>query len=119
MENTMNRNIALALALGFAAAGAIADDITVDPNPFVSTATRAQVRQELRDFRNTGVNPWADGYNPVTQFRSSLTRAEVRDDFLASRNTVAAFSAEDSGSIYLARAMKMPRVRHTELARGE
>lgn len=117
----MNRNIALALTLACAAVGAAyADDITVDPHTFVSTTTRAQVLQELRQFRQSGVNPWADEYNQIPTARSTLTRAEVMADFQASRNMVAAFSAEDSGSSYMTRlAAAKPRIASTELAQAE
>jgi hypothetical protein len=105
LEIVMNRTLAIALSLSFAAVGnALADDITVDPHPFVSTASRAQVQDELRQFRQAGINPWADEYNPIAGFRSSMTRAEVTAEFMASRQAVAAMSAEDSGSSYLARA---------------
>jgi hypothetical protein len=100
----MNRNFALSLAIALAAAGnAFADDITIDPHPFVSTASRAQVQDELRQFRQAGANPWADDYNPLAEFHGSMTRAEVTAGFLASRNEVAAMGAEDSGSSYIAR----------------
>lgn len=101
----MNRTFALSLAIVLAAAGnAFADDITIDPHPFVSTASRAQVQEELRQFRMAGNSPWADEYNPVAQFRGSLTRAEVTAEYMGSRATVSAFTGEDSGSSYLARA---------------
>lgn len=104
----MNRNLAIAIALGCAACGAaFADDITVDPIPFVSTASRLEVQEELRQFLNARVNPWADDYNPLASFRGTMTRAQVTAGYLAMRDTVAAFAAEDSGSSYLARS-KVP-----------
>lgn len=104
----MNRAHAISLAIAFVAAGnAFADDITVDPKPFVSTASRSQVQGELMQSRKAGINIWADDYNPTADFRGSMSRAEVTAEFLASRNAVAAFTAEDSGSSYLAR-MTMP-----------
>lgn len=116
----MNRTYALSLALAFVAAGnALADDITIDPHPFVSTASRAQVKEELRQFRQAGIIPWADEYNPLTHFRSSRTRAEVTAEFMGSREATTAFSSEDSGSSYLAR-MNVPTMRPgIELARME
>ena len=100
----MNRTYALSLAIVLAAAGnAFADDITNDPHPFVSTATRAEVQEDLRQFRMAGNSPWADDYNPLAQFRGSMTRAEVTAEYMGSRDTVSAFNAEDSGSTYLAR----------------
>jgi hypothetical protein len=113
----MNRIHAFVLAAALAAAGhSFADDITVEPFPFVSTASRAQVQDELRQSRQAGANPWADDYNPITHFRGGMTRAEVTAGYLASRNAVAAFSGEDSGSMYLARAQS--RTRATLLARA-
>jgi hypothetical protein len=115
----MNRTYALAFAASLAAVGnAFADDITVDPHPFVSTMSRAQVQDELRQSRQAGTNPWADEYNPLTAFRSSTTRAEVTAQYIASRDAVAAMSAEDSGSTYLARAHS-PAMGRTVLARAE
>lgn len=109
----MNRNYVIAAALAFAAAGsALADDITIDPNPFVSTATRAQVREDLMKYRASGMNPWADDYNHLAAFHSGKTRAEAKAEFLASRDEVAAFTAEDSGSMYIAR-MTAPYLRRT------
>ena len=99
----MKRNYAITLAIACLAGGnALADDITVDPHPFVSTASRAQVQEELKQFNKADGSPWADTYNPLANFRSTKTSAEVTAEFRASRNTVAAFSAEDSGSSYLA-----------------
>jgi hypothetical protein len=100
----MNRAYAISLSIALVAAGnAFADDITVDPSPFVSTASRSQVRDELMQSRQAGINIWADDYNPAADFRSSMSRAEVTAEFLVSRSAVAAFTAEDSGSSYLAR----------------
>lgn len=96
----MNRNIALALLL--ACAGAHADDITMDP-PFTSSLTRAQVLQELQQYRQSGTNPWADDYNPVIGFGSARTREEVTGEYIRSRDMVGAFTGEDSGSASLAR----------------
>ena len=69
---------------------------------FNGTRTRAEVRAELGQYQQAGVNPWATSYNPLTGFRSTRTRAQVQAEYLASRDAVAAFSAEDSGSTYLA-----------------
>ena len=113
----MNRNTALSLciACGCCSGAAFADDITIDPHPFVSTATRAQVKEELRQFQASGANPWADDYNQVAAMHGSATRAEAKADFLASRKMVAAFSGEDSGSSYMAQAQAKRRAPATEL----
>jgi hypothetical protein len=99
----MNRKIALSLILAAAGAVAHADDITIDQQPFTSTLTRAQVMAELQQFRAAGVNPWADDYAPLAHFRSARTRQEVTNEFMASREAMAALHGEDSGSVYLAR----------------
>jgi hypothetical protein len=115
----MNRNFALAMALVFVAGGpALADDITVDSHPFVSTKTRAQVMEDLRQFQQAGVNPWADDYDLIAQRRSTMTRTEVTAGFLGARSEVAAFTGEDSGSGYLARASRS-QPRATEHAAAE
>ena len=115
----MNRAHALSLAIALVAAGnAFADDITMEPSRFVSTASRADVQSELMQSRQAGINIWADDYNPTADFRSSMSRAEVTAEFLASRSAVAAFTAEDSGSSYLAR-MNVPTGRRgTAVARA-
>lgn len=51
----MNRHLVIALAPACGAAGnAFADDITVDPNPFVSWASCAEVGEELAAYRKAG-----------------------------------------------------------------
>ena len=117
----MNRQIALALSavLGIAAATqARAESPGVDPQPFVSTLTRAEVMADLQAFRASGQNPWADDYNPVAQMASSMTRVQAQAAYIAERDSVRAFAGEDSGSVYIAR-MKNVSQRPTELARGQ
>ena len=106
----MNRKTAIALVLAsVAAAGnafagtALAGDITIDTTPFTSDRTRAEVQAELVQFKQSGVNPWSITYNPQRDFRSTKTRAQVTAEYQASRDQVAAFTREDSGSAYLAR----------------
>lgn len=112
----MNRKTALALVIASAAcARAFADDPTVDPTPFISTAHRADVVAQMQAFRQSGIDPWADGYNPIAQFRGTRTRDDVTREYIASRDLVSALNGEDSGSMYLARRMQ-PRA--TELAAG-
>lgn len=99
----MNRYaLVIALATLAAAGQVLADDITIDNTSFASTATRAQVQADLQQFRASGVNPWSQGYQPLREFRSQKTRAEVTADYLRSRDAVAAFTGEDSGSVALA-----------------
>jgi hypothetical protein len=105
MEHTMNRTLSLTLAAAASAliGNAIADDITIDSAPFTSSRTRAEVQAELKDYRVSGVDLWADNYNPVMGMRSDRTREEVRAEYMIERDKVAAFAGEDSGSMYLAR----------------
>ena len=97
----MNRNIAIALVLAAAAGTSFADDITVDTTPFASTATRAEVQAELQGFKQSGVNPWSNQYNPLAQFSSQRTRAAATAEYTNARAQAAAFNGEDSGSAYL------------------
>ena len=69
---------------------------------FNGTRTRAEVQAELAQFKQAGVNPWSIQYNPLTSFRGAKTRAQVQAEYLGSRDAVAAFTSEDSGSAYLA-----------------
>jgi hypothetical protein len=120
LEIVMTRTPLLSLSLALLTAGhAYAGELTVEPEPFVSVASRAQVQQELKQYINDGVNPWADQYNPVASFRSSTSRAAVTAEFIASRDSAAAFSSEDSGSSYLARSTAPASRRSTELAHAD
>jgi len=112
----MNRKIALTFVLAsIAAASAFAETPMVDSKPFKSSMTREQVQAELQQHRKTGIDPFADGYNQLTGFRSALTRAEVKAEFLASRDMVSALNSEDSGSRYLAHR-QLPRAVGPQLA---
>ena len=117
----MNRSYLAPIAMAIlAAAGyACAGEITVDPEPFVSVASRAQVREELRQFRQSGVNPWANDYNQLVGFHSTMTRADVKAGYMASRDAAAAFSGEDSGSTYLARMHAPMSRRSTQMAHAD
>jgi len=97
----MNRKIATAFLILAAIGNAAADDISVDPTPFVSTKSRAEVREELDRFKQAGINPWSMTYNPLRNLQSGKTRAEVTAEYLAARNEVMAITSEDSGSAYL------------------
>lgn len=100
----MNRTSAFVLtAAALAATSAFAGDITVDPTPFVSTRSRADVAAELAQFKQSGPNVWATSYNQLAGFQSQRSRADVRAEYLAARDQVAAITAEDSGSAALVR----------------
>jgi hypothetical protein len=97
--------IAIATAvLATAAFGAMADEADGSQYAvqFNGAKTRAEVQAELAQFKQAGVNPWSIQYNPLNSFRGSKTRAQVQAEYLADRDAVAAFTAEDSGSAYLA-----------------
>ena len=123
----MNRNLksslafagtaAAALALAAMTGAAYADDITIDPTPFVSTKSRAEVRAEVLGQAEQIRMAWGEGSPGMnaTPFRSTLTRAQVRDEYIASRDQVNAFNGEDSGSAYLT-AMQPQRDRNLMLA---
>jgi thiamine biosynthesis protein ThiC len=98
----MNRIITTAvLAASATLAGhAFADDITPS-QPFVSTADRAQVQAGVAQAR-IAANPWSIAYSPLAAFESSRTREEVRAEYIASRDEVAALTGEDSGAFALA-----------------
>lgn len=109
----MNSKALLAVAAFAALAGtaARADDITIDNTPFVSSKTRAEVQAELVQFKQTGVNPWSISYNPLAKFDSAKSRDQVKAEYLAERDQVAALTGEDSGSAYLstlATASRLP-----------
>ncbi len=100
----MNRYlIASLLAIAAASANvAFADDITIDPHPFVPSLTRSEVQAQLQQYKGSGVNPWATSYNPIAGFHSARTRAEVTAEYIAARDEVAALNGEDSGASWLA-----------------
>ncbi len=106
---TTTTAIAIA-ALSFAALSAHADG--ADPAGQFATsvgnqAERSAVQAQYQQYRKEGVNPWSASYSPLKSFRGERTRTEVQAEYLASRNAVAAFTGEDSGSAYLA-ARKLP-----------
>jgi hypothetical protein len=100
----MNRTIASALfaiVTAAAATTALADDITIESQPFASAITRAQVQDELKQFRQSGVNPWARNFDPLAGFEAARTRAQVVSDFVQTREETSALTSEDSGSAWL------------------
>ncbi len=115
----MNRNItsALVIALASVAAGnAMADDITIDTTPFTSTKSRTEVLTDLAQYRQAGVNPWSTSYNPLRGFQSTKSVAQMRAEFVAARDEVAAFNGEDSGAAYLAQTARVNVRASTTLA---
>jgi hypothetical protein len=100
----MNRNIAIVLLALAGASSAFADDITIDTTPFVSIASRAEVQAELQQYKQSGVDLWAQNYDQLAGFHGAQSRAQVAAEFLRSRDSAAALVAEDSGSSMLALA---------------
>jgi Domain of unknown function (DUF4148) len=92
----------IAATLFAAAFAAQADeaDASQFANVFQGTKTRAEVQAEFDQARNAP-NTYSISYNPVANFQSRVTREQVRAEFLASRDAVAAMTSEDSGSAYL------------------
>lgn len=72
------------------------------PPDIALTRTRAEVNAELKQFQQSGVNPWAEHYDQRAAFRPTKTRAQVRQEFLSAREQAKAMTGEDSGSAYLA-----------------
>lgn len=110
--------LVLASLAALASFGARADeaDASQFAVQFNGTRTVADVQAELAQFKAAGVNPWSIQYNPLKQFKSERTRAEVQAEYIAQRNLVAALNAEDSGSSYLAQAGRRGMAASTTLA---
>jgi hypothetical protein len=101
----MNRYTAatlLACIAAVSAGQAMAETPTIDPTPFVTTQSRSDVKNELAEFKKSGVNPWSTSYDPIKHFSSTKTREQVTAEYMASRHQVAASTGEDSGSSYMA-----------------
>jgi hypothetical protein len=104
-ESTMKLSRLTIAALSLAAVAAHADDADLS-GQFAQTVnsqtSRTQVEAQLAEFRRSGVNPWSTSYSPLKYFKGQRSRAEVEAEYFAGRDAVAALTAEDSGSAYLA-----------------
>jgi hypothetical protein len=101
----MNRSALLVAVLSFAAFAAHADDADASGQFAASAAvkaTRTEVQSQLASYKQAAVNPWSTSYNPLKSFQGTRSRAEVRAEYIASRDAVAAMTREDSGSAFLA-----------------
>jgi hypothetical protein len=78
-----------------------AGDISVDPVPFVSSTSRAQVREQLLEFPASGGDGEGTYAATLTQGHGAVNRVDLRDEYKASRDEVNAMGGEDSGSTYL------------------
>jgi len=108
----MNRHLTFALGIAIAAAAAaiaiasgpaLADDITIDKTPFVSTMSRADVKSGLLNRAGPmryGANEGSAEYNEVPQLKSSYTSEQAKADYIAARREVRELNGEDSGSSY-------------------
>ena len=103
-----------AIALAAASLGtgnAYADDITIDPTPFVSSRTRAEVQAEIMgqaEVLRGESGEWAMQQGGATQ-PSTYTSAQAKAEYIAARREVNALNSEDSGSSYFA---SLPRRVH-------
>ena len=97
----MNRTTLIAAIALVAASSAFAESPTAGNPSFTGTKSRAEVQSELQQFKASGVNPWAKGYDQLRDFQGSKTRAQVSAEFLQSRDATAALTGEDSGSAWL------------------
>jgi len=82
---------------------ALADDITIDNTPFVSSRSRAQVQQELlgqvREVQ-AAAGEWELQQGERSTFRGQVAGLDARADYVAHRQEVSALTGEDSGSSY-------------------
>jgi hypothetical protein len=119
----MNRNIALSLVLATAAVGtAFAADgefAHEQQAPFTSTASRAQVQAELAQYRHDGIDTSSYEYNPLSTFKSSMTRAQVAADYIANRDEVAAQNGEGLGAETFAHNVNARSRDATRVAAGQ
>ena len=108
MKHEMEYLFAIAAVGAIAAAAAIAlpgtahaDDITVDTTPFVSSRSRADVRQELLGQAQqvrASATEWSLQQGAI--FKGRITVPEARADFVSHRTEVSALTGEDSGAFY-------------------
>jgi hypothetical protein len=96
----MNRTLIAAIAF-VAASSAFAESPLANTTPVTGAKSRAEVTVELQQYKASGVNPWAQGYDQLRGLQGSKTRAQVNAEYLQSRDETAALTGEDSGSAYL------------------
>ena len=86
------------------------------PDQAQSALTTAQVRADLDAYRKAGVNPDSMSFDQLAGFQSTRNRADVRAEFLGSRDQVNALTGEDSGSAYLTQLAARQQDAGTNLA---
>jgi hypothetical protein len=73
------------------------------PDAFTSAKSREQVQAELVQYKKENpISVYSQRYNPLTTFKSTLSRDEVRAAYIADRDEVAARTSEDSGAAFYA-----------------
>jgi len=98
----MNRkSLILGLSIAAAAASVSAESYTEYNKPFVSNTARAVVLATDVPATASVRNPSSTSYDPLAGFRSDRGRLAVQSEYIESREVVAAFTGEDSGSGYL------------------
>jgi hypothetical protein len=108
---------ALFAVAAIASGNAYADDITIDPTPFVSSKSRAEVRAEFlgQSALERNASEWSMQLNQPAQPNSAYTREAAQAEYIASRDEVNARNSEDGGSSYFA---TLPRGKDTTLVMG-
>jgi hypothetical protein len=76
----------------------------------------AKVQYQIAAQSKAGVDPWSIDYNPIAHARLTRKRSEVRNEYIAAREQVAALASEDSGSAYLTRQAARQSAARTTLA---
>jgi hypothetical protein len=111
MEFIMNaKQVIFTSVIALAAAGAMADDITIDNTPVASTVTRAQVKAEVLKARKAGELLVAGEGYPGDQLSttSNVARAEVKSQVIAARAAgellVAGEGAPNDAHLYATRS---------------
>ncbi|MBC5781396.1 hypothetical protein H8N03_00485 [Ramlibacter sp. USB13] len=97
---------AAAIAATFMIGNAHAEGPIQDIRPIAGTLSRSAVKAEVLAHRGELTSfgaEWIQQQPAMMQARSAITREQVRDAFIASRDEVRGLTAEDSGSAYLAR----------------
>jgi hypothetical protein len=107
--------VAAALAAtAMATSKAYADDITIDNTPFVSSRSRAEVRDELMrptDLVKAGTTEWTLQQNSASPIKSSYSSQQAKAEYKTSRQLVSALNGEDSGSAYFMKRSVGPRAK--------
>jgi hypothetical protein len=111
----MNQRIASALAFASSAAAAAlaavamtgtaqAESPTIDTTKFVSDRSRMEVRDETRAAKLSAAGGEWSGQKSSFQPSSSLTRAQVRAEYIGAREEVLARNSEGGQTSFMAAA---------------